>query len=598
MKLRNKIVLSTSTIMLAVGLVMAVVLSQIVEHALNKQLEDKGRSLIKLAAEDIANPLLDGEILTVQRMLEAVVATGGGIEYAFVTSVQGNQIVHTFAGGFPPGLASANPVPRQQSYTAKVIPTSRGPVWDLGIKIVDGVDSELHIGFSQSDILVSLKSIMSTVFGVTLAGLILGVVAAIFISSRVTLPLGRLADHVRLMGEGELAEIKWTKGRDEISDLASCFNRMTRQLSETIRHIRVSEENYRLLIEAASDAGEGIILLEVGGGSLAEGKICYANDEYARITGYSREELLGMPFSRIVHPDNIALLDNLLREGQLDPDHPRRFESAIITKHGDKVFLETSVGSTEFQGNKAVICFNRDITDKKRAEMVRSQLIRKVIDAQEDERKRIARELHDETSQSLAALVVGLKTVETMVRTKESGAEQVLEELKTGANTTLKELHHIIYDLRPSLLDDLGLIPALRWYTDAKLAEHGIEAVMNVTGSSRRLSPEVEIAVFRIVQEAYTNILKYSSASQASLMIGFGAKTLDIAIEDNGCGFDVGGVFDNPNRRGLGLLGMRERVELLDGTFNIHSSADSGTKIVASIPIKGGKGRGHQDSPG
>jgi PAS domain S-box-containing protein len=598
MKLRNKIALSTSTIMLAVGLVMAVALSQIVEHALNKQLEDKGLSLIKLAAEDIANPLLDGELLTVQRMLEAVVATGGGIEYAFVTSVHGNQIIHTFAGGFPPGLSSANLVTAEHSYTAKVVQTTRGPVWDIGVKILDGLDSELHIGFSQNDILLSLKNIMNTVFGVTLAGLFLGVLAALFISSRVTLPLGRLADHVSQMGEGELTEIKWTKGRDEISDLASCFNRMTRQLSDTIRHIRVSEENYRMLIEAASDAGEGIVLLDVGEGSVAEAKVCYANDEYTRITGYSRDELLGMPFARIVHPDNTTLVDNLWREGQLDPDHPRRFETAIVTKRGEKVYLETSVGATEFQGGKAIICFNRDITDKKRSELVRSQLIRKVIDAQEDERKRIARELHDETSQSLAALVVGIKTVETMVRTRESGAELVLEDLKDGANAALKELHHIIYDLRPSLLDDLGLIPALRWYTDAKLAEHGIEAVMEVTGTPRRLSPEIEIAVFRIVQEAYTNILKYSGASRASLMMDYGIKTLTIAIEDDGCGFDVGSVLDNPNRRGLGLLGMRERVELLDGNFTIQSSVNSGTKIDACIPVKGGKARGRQGSPG
>jgi len=350
MKLRNKIVLSTSAIILAIGLTMAVALSQIVEKALDKEMENKGLSLIKVAAEDIANPLLDGEILTVQRMLEAIVATGGGIEYAFVTPAPGSQIIHTFPGVFPPGLAGVNPVTAPQSYAAKVIQTSRGPIRDIGIRIVDGLDSELHIGFSQSDIFLSLRNMMRTVFGVTMAGLLFGVLAAVFISSRVTLPLGRLAEHVSRMGEGELTEIKWSKGRDEISDLAACFNRMTRQLSDTIRHICASEENYRLLIEAASDAGEGIVLLDVGGEDVAGGKICYANDEYARITGYSREELLGMPFSRILHPgDNITWVGNLWQDGRLDPDQPRRFETAIITKRGEKSIWKPAWGPPHFR---------------------------------------------------------------------------------------------------------------------------------------------------------------------------------------------------------------------------------------------------------
>lgn len=592
MKLRTKIILTTSGLVVILGILTGIVLTQIMELALNKQLEEKGQSLIKIAAEDIANPLLDGEVLTVQRMLEAVVATGGGIEYAYVTSVQGAGVIHTFSGGFPAGLANANPVNSQNKYQTRVLQTSKGQIWDIGIKVVDGLDAELHLGFSQSDILSSIRSVTQSIMAVTFLGIILGALASLFISSRITLPLGRLADHVCQLGSGELMEIEWKNKKDEISGLASCFNSMTTRLRDTIQHIRASEENYRALIEAASDAGEGIILLDTSVG-LTGGAICYANEEYARLSGYSREELLSMSFHQLIHPDNLVQFASIWNDGALNAEHPRRFETAIRTKQGEKIFLETSVGETVYQDKAAVICFNRDITEKKRAEMVRSQLIKKVIDAQEEERKRIARELHDETIQSLAALIVGIKTVDTMLKTNEQGAGEMLDDLKVSANTTIKELHQIIYDLRPSLLDDLGLIPALQWYVDVKLNAHGIDATVDISGTQVRVLPEIEIAVFRIIQEAITNILKYSKATSASLAILFTDSSLSVTIEDNGVGFDVANTLDNPDKRGLGLLGMRERAEVIGGSFALRSSQGNGTTIIVDIPLKGGGTNGH-----
>jgi len=592
MKLRTKIILTTTGLVVILGILTGIVLTQIMEMALNKQLEDKGQSLIKIAAEDIANPLLDGEVLTVQRMLEAVVATGGGIEYAYVTAVQSSGIIHTFSGSFPTVLANANPVTSQNKYQSKILETNKGPIWDIGIKVVDGLDAELHLGFSQTDILSSIRSLTNTILVVTFLGIIMGALAALFISNRITSPLGRLADHVCQLGSGDLVEIEWENKKDEISGLASCFNNMASRLRSTIQHIRASEENYRTLIEAASDAGEGIILLDTTN-SLTGGAVCYANEEYARLSGYSREELLSMSFYQLIHPDNIGQLDAIWESGALKAEHPRRFETAIRTKQGEKVFLETSVGETTYQDKGAVICFNRDITEKKRAEMVRSQLIKKVIDAQEEERKRIARELHDETIQSIAALVVGIKTVDTMLKTDEQGTAEMLEDLKVSANTAIKELHQIIYDLRPSLLDDLGLIPALQWYVGIKLEAQGIDATVTISGSPIRLSPEIEIAVFRIIQEAITNIVKYSKATNSSLSIDFKQSSLTVRIVDDGVGFDASEVLMNSDRRGLGLLGMRERAELIGGAFTVQSSPGMGTTITVEIPIRGGGASGY-----
>ncbi len=226
-------------------------------------------------------------------------------------------------------------------------------------------------------------------------------------------------------------------------------------------------------------------------------------------------------------------------------------------------------------------------------EEARGQLLRKVISAQEEERKRIARELHDDTSQALAALVMGLETA--LAPLPPSGSRERLEEVKTLAVRTLEEVHRLIFDLRPSVLDDLGLLSAIRWYAERSLEPRGIAVRCEFSGPGtpaegvgERLPPQVETALFRVVQEAITNIVKHAEAETVLIQCTLREGTLTIEIEDDGKGFDpsepagpVGG------GRGLGLLGMRERVELLGGTVQIESSPGHGTRIALKVPVEG-----------
>ena len=238
--------------------------------------------------------------------------------------------------------------------------------------------------------------------------------------------------------------------------------------------------------------------------------------------------------------------------------------------------------------------------DKKRLqeEQIRNQHIRRVIDAQEEERKRIARELHDETIQSIAAMIVSIRTAEKMLKSDESGVDKELEEIRESANITITELYKIIDDLRPSLLDDLGLVSAIRWYAQTKLTARGIDNNIAVAGPQARLKPEIETAVFRTVQEAVTNVIKYARASFVSISLKFTDERLFVSIADDGVGFNAVDVFTNPERRELGILGMRERCELLDGTFNLNTQPGMGTKIEVEIPLRGDVSDADQDSAG
>ncbi len=214
----------------------------------------------------------------------------------------------------------------------------------------------------------------------------------------------------------------------------------------------------------------------------------------------------------------------------------------------------------------------------------RGKLLRKVITAQEEERKRLARELHDETCQKLAALGIRLDTA------LGSGSPQELRErlgdARALATQTLDDVHRVIFDLRPSVLDDLGLLAAIRWYAQRQLEPRGITVRYDFADLNLRLPAEIETALFRSVQEAVNNIARHSGAENALIEIDLGGNGLQIDIEDNGVGFDVDEVTSTvESGRGLGLTGLRERMELIGGAAVIDSSPGDGTRVRFAVPM-------------
>jgi signal transduction histidine kinase len=224
---------------------------------------------------------------------------------------------------------------------------------------------------------------------------------------------------------------------------------------------------------------------------------------------------------------------------------------------------------------------NEANAELKAREEARGQLLRKVITAQEDERKRIARELHDETSQALAVLAMGLEAAQDAIR---SGKTPRLDEVKAVAVSTLEDVHRIILDLRPSVLDDLGLLSAIRWYADRALATRAI-SVRCEFGELRRLPPEMETALFRICQEAMSNIARHAQATAALVQVGVDGGEIVIEIEDDGRGFDPDAAARREGRRPWGLMGIRERAEILGGTARIESAPGQGTHVEVRIPL-------------
>ncbi|HKT37570.1 MAG TPA: ATP-binding protein [Ktedonobacterales bacterium] len=207
-----------------------------------------------------------------------------------------------------------------------------------------------------------------------------------------------------------------------------------------------------------------------------------------------------------------------------------------------------------------------------------------ILHAQEEERKRIARELHDETSQVLTSLLISLKLLEETISGDET--RKRIEDTRALAHQTLRAVRNLSIDLRPSALDDLGLLPALRWYMKEYQQKCDIQVEFSATGLKTRHSSEMETALYRIVQEALTNTAKHAHAHKAWVTVDENGQRVHVRIRDDGRGFDVPAVLKTPwQDRGLGLAGMMERASLLDGTVRIMSQPGSGTEVDVHIPL-------------
>jgi len=228
-----------------------------------------------------------------------------------------------------------------------------------------------------------------------------------------------------------------------------------------------------------------------------------------------------------------------------------------------------------------------DVTERKNAEESLRNHLQEVTRAQEEERRRIARELHDETAQDLVVLSRQLDSF-VVSAIKRLSAEDIsyVEGLRQQTERLLDGIHRFSQDLRPSVLDDLGLVPALEWLT-SDLTEHfGIAVEMKVLGTARRLPPEVELVVFRVAQEALRNVWKHSGASRTWVTLKFGDGKAVLTVKDEGKGFDLPERIDNLTVAGkLGLAGMQERAQLIRGELKIKSKPGKGTTVTLEFPV-------------
>jgi signal transduction histidine kinase len=226
------------------------------------------------------------------------------------------------------------------------------------------------------------------------------------------------------------------------------------------------------------------------------------------------------------------------------------------------------------------------LKESQQREALRGELFRRGVAAQESERQRIARDLHDETGQALTAIGLGLRGLESRLAQNPQQAASTLQELQVLTAESLKELQRLIADLRPSHLDDLGLSAALRWYAGRLEERSPLRIRVSISGNEPAVEDTAKIATFRIIQEALNNVIRHAEARNATVSLEFSENGMRMRIQDDGSGFDLDRLQQrqSANRPPLGLAGMRERAALLGGALDIQAAPGAGTLIEAFVP--------------
>ena len=341
--------------------------------------------------------------------------------------------------------------------------------------------------------------------------------------------------------------------------------------------LRESEERYRELFENAKDA---IYVHDLHGTYLS------INRAAEKLSGYSRAEIIGHNFKEFVAPEHVRYVrDGFWRK--LAQQGETTYEVDVIAKDGRRVPIEVSSRAIYENGELVgVQGMARDITERKLAQDALQMFSRQLIEAQEDERRRIARELHDQIGQILTAVKMNLHTVQQFCQGSEAGS--YVKDNIEAVDQALRLVRDLSVDLRPPILDDLGLTTALRWYVDRYTKRTGlsVDVLIDLPDENERFSRDIETACFRIAQEALTNVVRHAKATHVVVRLSRDAEALLLTVKDDGVGFDVERLRKRaPRQATLGLISMQERAYAAGGTIDLDSAPAKGTEIRFSLPL-------------
>ena len=591
--------------------------------ALIAQLQERGVSIARDLAAHSTDFILINNTYALHELLQDSIRNNADLRYAFILDANNRVLVHSFDAGFPRGLAEKNfAAPTERAHSV-LLQSDEGLIHDIAVPIFDGRAGVARVGLTEDSVYRAVDNLTGQMLLTTLLVSLLGVGAAYLLTLILTRPILTLVRVTEHVARGDLAQRVPPWGDDEIGKLSSAFNRMTAELDQSQRAMLRRNRELAALNAVANavntpasltdtlDRALRALLADLG---LPAGWVMLRarnaeHIELASWVGLPRE--LGLrEAATALHgcPCTVALTDKRSVIVAPLPERCPLCEARDIAAHvtipilaRDQVLGVLGVASGEasvFDADEmklleavgqqlGVVIENARLWDDLREkERVRGQLLEKIIGAQEDERKRIARELHDDTGQAITSLMVGLRAAsdvsETPTRTR-------LDGLRDIAAQTLESVKRLARELRPAALDDLGLSAALERYASSYRANYGLNVDLQMTGfqNNGRLPGEIELALYRIIQEALTNIAKHARAQNVSVVVERKRASVVAIVEDDGQGFDARAVLASPHEETkLGLHGMRERAELLGGQLQIESTPGKGSSVFVEIPIQ------------
>lgn len=313
------------------------------------------------------------------------------------------------------------------------------------------------------------------------------------------------------------------------------------------------------------------------------GQFTYAGSQASKMFGYPVEQWYEPDFwPTHLHPDDREQAVSFYIKHSAILDH-YEFEYRMVALDGRVVWIHDLVSVTREDGKpKTISGFMIDITERKQTEEKLRDLSGRLISAQEEERSRVARELHDDLNQRMALLSIELEQLGLKIPQKYADLRRSVHSLRTTAQEISTEIHRLSYQLHPSKLDHLGLATGLKSFCDQLSVSHDLDISFRQKGFPATIPKDITLCIFRIAQESLRNVIKHSGSRQAKVVLERRDKSVRLSVSDRGCGFDIG---SDKVSQGLGLTSMGERLRLVGGEILIQSQPSRGTQIIVSVPL-------------
>jgi len=580
--LRFKLVLASVVVEIIMLTVLVWNSTRITGDAMQEIFQNHIKSLVSLMNVSLAAPLVQRDYATLNDRLGRIVSQDS------LTYIE----VHDELGTV---VASRGEVP--ETVRLDVFFKTPGHVYDqtFDITLAGRVIGRAHYGINVSLLQATLTNLRNQGALVASAEIILTILLLATLGALLTRHLRAMAQAARALTGGDYTVRIPVAGRDEVADTGQAFNTMAEAMAHDLAErkraeasLQESEERLRLALDAAH---MGTFDWDVPNNQITWSRW------HEELWGFKPGEFDGTyeAFSGRVHPDDLPRINARVarciaeREPYVSqfrvvwPDGSTHW----IAGRGEFTFDAGGVTDQPLRMRGAVV----EITERKRAELELQEssqqletLSRRLLIAQETERRHIARELHDEIGQLLTVIKLDLQTV-----LRQPGTSALAPALKEGMESVdrvVARVRDLSLDLRPSMLDDLGLIPTLRWYVQRQMSRFGVDIALKLPPSLPRLASEIETACFRIVQEALTNIARHASATHIVVTLATPDSSIALTVHDDGQGFDVTAVHHKTLvGGGVGLLGMKERAELAGGIFHLASGLGQGTTIEVHFPF-------------
>jgi len=359
------------------------------------------------------------------------------------------------------------------------------------------------------------------------------------------------------------------------------YRNVVRDVSERVHardELALREKRFRALIEESSDV---VALVD------REGLFSYVSPSVTRVLGYSSDDLIGTNALALIHPLDLESINHLFDELLREPMMIASAEIRYKVKNGSWRWIE-GIGKNLLEDASvgAVVVNFRDITERKVADEMLRELPIRIINAQESERRRVARDLHDSVNQILSSVKFRMESIEERTKRKDKGLKEVVASAKVSLEKAMHEVRRISQNLRPSELDDLGVIPAVRSMCEDFAEVTKVDVDLKFVRFPKKVSPEIEVTMYRIIQEALSNVAKHSEATRLMIRCARDHSHITMKIKDNGKGADEHELTANPSKNsGMGLLNMKERAAYVGGTVSVHSSPKRGMEISVQLPL-------------